>query len=137
MDRLRRYPSDLTDKQWGLIEPMLPLRKWMGRPEKYSRRVIVYAILYVLRTGCPWRYLPANFPPWQTVYGRFRLWNKRGVTERILTELREEVRIAQSRNPEPSAGIIDSQSVKTADTAPKATQGYDGGKKIGAGSGSS
>lgn len=110
---------------------MLPLPKWMGRPEKHSRRVILDAILYVVRTGCAWRYLPADFPPWQTVYGRFRQWNKRGVTEGILTELREQVRISQGRNPEPSAGIIDSQSVKAADTVGKATRGYDAGKKIG------
>jgi transposase len=131
MDRVRRYPSDLTDKQWELIEPMLPLPKWMGRPEGHPRRVIVDAILYVVRTGCAWRYLPADFPPWETVYGRFRQWNKRGVTERILAELREQVRISQGRNPEPSAGIIDSQSVKAADTVAKATRGYDAGKKVG------
>ena len=77
----------------------------------------------MVRTGCAWRYLPADFPPWQTVYGRFRQWNKRGVTERVLTGLREQVRIAQVRDSEPSAGIIDSQSVKTADTVPTATQG--------------
>jgi transposase len=121
----------LTDAQWELIEAMLPLPKWMGRPEKHPRRVMVDAILYVVRTGCAWRYLPADFPPWETVYGRFRQWNKRGVTERILTELREQVRIAQGRSPEPSAGIIDSQSVKTADTVARATQGYDAGKKVG------
>jgi transposase len=131
MDRSRRYPSDLTDKQWALVEPMLPLPKWMGRPEKHQRRVIVDAILYVVRTGCAWRYLPADFPPWQTVYGRFRQWNRRGVTERILTELREQARIAQGRNPEPTAGIIDSQSVKAADTVGTATRGYDAAKKIG------
>jgi transposase len=131
MDRSRRYPSDLTDKQWEFIEPMLPLPKWMGRPEKHPRRVMVDAILYVVRTGCAWRYLPADLPPWETVYGRFRQWNKRGVTERILTELREQVRISHGRNPEPSAGIIDSQSVKAADTVAKTTRGYDAGKKVG------
>jgi transposase len=93
--------------------------------------VIVDAILYVVRTGCAWRYLPADFPPWETVYGRFRQWNKRGVTERVLIELREQVRISQGRNPEPSAGIIDSQSVKAADTVAKATRDCDAGKKVG------
>lgn len=130
MDRPRRYPSDLTDLQWALIEQLLPPPSWMGRPEKHPRRVIVDAILYVVRTGCAWRYLPADFPPWETVYGRFRQWNKKGVTEKILTELREQVRISQGRDPRPSAGIIDSQSVKTADTVPTVTQGYDSGKKI-------
>jgi len=131
MDRSRRYPSDLTDAQWELIEPMLPLRKWMSRPEKHPRGAIVDAILYVVRTGCAWRYLPADFPLWETVYGRFRQWNKRGVTEKILTELREQVRISQGRNPEPSTGIIDSQSVKAADTVRKATRGYDARNYLG------
>jgi len=130
MERVRRYPSDLTDAQWELVEVMLPGQKWMGRPEKHSRRAIVDGILYVVRTGCPWRYLPADFPPWQTVYGHFKRWNKRGVTERILTELREQVRLAHDREAEPTAGIIDSQSVKAADTVPGDSRGYDANKKI-------
>jgi transposase len=115
-DRERRYPSDLTDAQWEIIEPMLPLPKWMGRPEKHPRRAVIDAILYVVRSGCAWRYLPADFPPWQTVYAHFNRFNERGVTERILDELHKQVRIAQGREPEPTAGIIDSQSVKGADT---------------------
>jgi transposase len=128
--RERRYPSDLTDAQWEIIEPMLPLPKWMGRPLKHDRRDIVDAILYVVRTGCAWRYLPVDFPPWQTVYGHFRQFNERGTTERILDELREQVRIAEGREPEPTAGIIDSQSVKGADTVGTDSRGYDAGKKI-------
>jgi transposase len=120
----------LTDVQWEIIEPMLPLPKWMGRPFSHDRRDIVDAILYVVRTGCAWRYLPADFPPWQTVYGHFRQFNERGTTERILDELREQVRIAHGRDPEPTAGIIDSQSVKGADTVGADTRGYDAGKKI-------
>ena len=130
MARERRYPSDLTDAQWEIIEPMLPLPKWMGRPFKHDRRDIVDAILYVVRTGCAWRYLPVDFPPWQTVYGHFKQFNERGTTERILDELREQVRIAEGREPEPSAGIIDSQSVKGADTVGRDSRGYDAGKKI-------
>jgi transposase len=130
MDRVRRYPSDLTDTQWEIIEPMLPLPKWMGRPEKHPRRAVIDAILYVVRTGCAWRYLPVDFPPWQTVYAHFTRWNARGTTERVLDELREQVRIAQGREPEPTAGIIDSQSVKGADTVGRGTRGYDAGKKI-------
>jgi transposase len=128
--RQRRYPSDLTDAQWEIIEPMLPLPKWMGRPFKHDRRDIVDAILYVVRTGCAWRYLPVDFPPWQTVYGHFTQFNARGTTERILDELREQVRLAEGRDPEPTAGIIDSQSVKGADTVGADSRGYDAGKKI-------
>src|SRR4051794_7027845 len=95
---------------------MLPLPKWLGRPFKHARRDIVDAILYVVRTGCAWRYLPVDFPPSQTVYGHFKQFNERGTIERILDELREQVRIAVGRAPQPSAGIIDSQSVKGADT---------------------
>lgn len=109
---------------------MLPLPKWLGRPEKNSRRAIVDAILYVLRTGCSWRQLPGDFPPWSTVYWHFNRFEERGVTDRILAELREQVRIAEGRDPEPSAGVIDSQSVKGADTVGVASRGYDAGKKV-------
>jgi transposase len=128
--RERRYPSDLTDAQWEIVEPMLPLPKWLGRPFKHDRRDILDAILYVVRTGCAWRYLPVDFPPWQTVYGHFKQFNERGTTERILDELREQVRVAHGRDPQPTAGIIDSQSVKGADTVGADSRGYDAGKKI-------
>jgi transposase len=130
VERTPRYPSDLTDEQWEIIEPMLPLPKWLGRQEKHSRRAIVDAILYVVRTGCSWRQLPVDFPPWPTVYWHFNRFNDRGVTERILDELREAVRIAHDRDPEPSAGIIDSQSVRGADTVGAGSRGYDAGKKV-------
>lgn len=109
---------------------MLPSPQWTGRPEEHSRRAVIDAILYVVRTGCAWRYLPVDFPPWQTVYAHFTGLNRRGVTERILTELREQIRVAHGREPEPTAGIIDSQSVKGADTVPRDCRGYDAGKKI-------
>jgi len=130
MGRQRTYPSDLTDEQWEIIEPMLPLIKEPGRPPKHPRRDIVDAILYVVRTGCSWRQLPADFPPWETVYGQFRRWEERQVTERIVERLREEVRVQSGRDPQPSAGIIDSQSVKGADTVGADSRGYDAGKKI-------
>src|SRR4051794_16696807 len=130
MERQRRYPSDLTDARWEIVEPMLPLIKSPGRVPKHPRRTIVDAILYVVRSGCSWRQLPVDFPPWQTVYWQFQQWEKRHVTERILDELREQVRIAQGREPEPSAGVMDSQSVKAADTVGSDSRGYDAGKKI-------
>ena len=130
VERQRRYPSDLTDGQWEIVEPMLPLIKSPGRIPKHPRRAIVDAILYVVRSGCSWRQLPVDFPPWQTVYWQFQQWEKRHVTERILEELREQVRMPEGRDPQPSAGIIDSQSVKAADTVGRDSRGYDAGKKI-------
>ncbi|BFU44603.1 IS5 family transposase [Krasilnikovia sp. MM14-A1004] len=130
VERERRYPSDLTDAQWEIVEPMLPLIKSPGRIPKHPRRAIVDAILYVVRSGCSWRQLPVDFPPWQTVYWQFQQWEKREVTARILEELREQVRIAEGREPVPSAGVIDSQSVKAADTVGRDSRGYDAGKKV-------
>jgi transposase len=128
--RSRRYPSDLTDAQWAVIEPLLPQVKAGGRPEKHSRRDIVDAILYVVRAGCSWRQLPFDFPPWQTVYWYFVRWEEAKVTEQIMVALRRRVRTAHGRAQEPSAGVIDSQSVKGADTVPRQTRGYDANKKI-------
>lgn len=129
----RRYPSDLTDQQWELIESLLPDPPVgpAGRPPKHSKREIVNAILYLNRTGCAWRMLPKDFPPWQTVYWYFRAWGENGTLDRLHDALREQVRAKQEkRDPDPSAGIVDSQSVKGADTVSKATRGYDAGKKI-------
>lgn len=126
----RGYPSDLTDAQWALIEPMLPEPSTDGRREKHPRREIVNAILYVVRSGCPWRYLPADLPPWQTVYWYFTRWEQAGVTEQLLAALRVKARLQAGRAAEPSAGIIDSQSVKGADTVGADSRGYDAGKKI-------
>ena len=126
----RGYPSDLTDAQWALIADLLPEPSSEGRPEKHPRREIVNAILYVVRSGCPWRYLPTDLPPWQTVYWYFVRWEEAGVTERLLARLRITARVQQGRAPEPSAGVIDSQSVKGADTVGRKTRGYDAGKKI-------
>jgi len=106
--RERRYPSDLTDQQWKLVEALLPAVKTAGRPEKHPRRALVDAILYVVRTGCSWRQLPADFPPWQTVYWYFARWEEQKVTEAMLAALREQLRIQQGRDAQPSAGIIDS-----------------------------
>ena len=130
MPRNRTYPSDLTDAQWTLVEPLLPAPRTGGRPEKHSRRDIVDAILYVVRTGCSWRQLPADFPPWQTVYWYFVRWEDQQVTEGMLEVLRRRVRRREGRQEEPSAGIIDAQSVKGADTVGRDSRGYDAGKKV-------
>jgi transposase len=130
VERERRYPSDLTDPQWEIVEPMLPLIKSPGRIPKHPRRAIVDVILYVVRSGCSWRLLPVDFPPWQTVYWQFQQWEQRQVTERILDELREQLRLAGGRDPEPSAGVMDSQSVKAADTVGRDSRGYDAAKRI-------
>ena len=129
-DRPQRYPSDTSDEQWALIEPLLPPMRTGGRPEKHPRRAIVDAILYVVRTGCAWRQLPADFPPWQTVYWYFNQWEQARATEKILPVVRAQLRVQEGRNPEPSAGLIDSQSVKGADTVGRDSRGYDAGKKI-------
>src|SRR4051812_22944380 len=130
MTRRSRYPSDTSDEQWALVEPLLPPVKTGGRPEKHPRRAIVDAILYVVRAGCSWRQLPADFPPWQTVYWYLNQWEQAKVTENILPVVRAQLRVQEGRKPEPSAGLIDSQSVKGADTVGADTRGYDAGKKI-------
>jgi transposase len=129
-DRPQHYPSDTSDGQWAIIEPLLPSVRTGGRPEKHPRRAIVDAILYVVRAGCSWRQLPADFPPWQTVYWYFNQWEQAKVTEEILPVVRTQLRVQEGRNPEPSAGLIDSQSVKGADTVGRDSRGYDAGKKI-------
>lgn len=115
------------------MEPLLPPARVGpkgGRREKHPRRRIVDAIFYVVRTGCAWRQLPKDFPPWPTVYWYFAWWHDDGTVERVHDALRDRVREADGRNPEPSAGLIDSQSVRTADTVPAATRGFDAGKKV-------
>jgi transposase len=109
----RYYPTDLTDAEWALLEPLIPPPKVGGRPSLHSRREICDAILYQLRGGAAWRLLPHDFPPWQTVYHYFRLWRLEGRWEAALTALREQYRRAQGREPTPSAAVLDSQSVKT------------------------
>jgi len=99
-----------------------------GRPPQLKRRVIVNAILYVLRSGCPWRLLPLDFPAWQTVYYYFRRGPRDGVWDQMLVTLRMQMRIKQGRNPEPSAAVIDSQSIKTSPVRGP-LKGYDPGKK--------
>jgi len=109
----KSYPSDLSNAEWGLIESMLPKPKPVGRPVKYSRREILNAIVYVLRSGCAWRQLPHDLPPWSSVYLYFRAWRRDRTWHRIHEKLRGDLRVAEGRQRQPSAGILDSQSVKT------------------------
>jgi putative transposase len=108
------YQTDLKYTEWQQIEKYFPPHS-RGRPRKWDMWLIINAIFYVTRTGCQWRMLPKNFPPWQTVYGYFRRWTKAGVWEQINAALVKQVRVKEGRNPEPSAAVIDSQSVKTSE----------------------
>ena len=107
------YPTDLTDAQWEILAPLLPEAMPGGRPRSVDLREVRGAILYALRSGCPWRMLPHGLPPWQTAYKYFSRWTRDGTWERVHDALRPLVRESEGRDPEPSAAIIDSQSVKT------------------------
>lgn len=132
--RPRRYPTDTTDAEWALIEPLLPTPACAtshgGHPEKHPRRDVVDAIRYVIDNGCKWRGLPADFPPWKTVYGFHTRWSRDNVVIGLRDSLREQIRSRSGRDRNPSAGIIDSQSVRAAETAGRDTRGWDQGKKV-------
>jgi putative transposase len=109
----KAYPSDLTDEQWEVLRPLLPAAKPGGRPRSVDLREVVNALQYLVRTGGAWRQLPHDLVPWGTAWAYFRRWRDDGTLERIHDTLRAEVRRADGRDPQPSAGSIDSQSVKT------------------------
>src|SRR5919198_5739301 len=107
------YTTDLTDEEWQILEPLLPPEKAGGRPRKYPMREVINGIQYVLRAGCAWRLMPHDLPHWQTAYQTFRTWRHDGTWLRIHDQLRDEVRTRMGRHRQPSAAIIDAQTVKT------------------------
>ena len=132
---MRTYPSDLSDAEWHIIEPLIPAARCStergGHPVVHDKRGILDAIFHLLRTGCSWRQLPSDFPPWQTVYWYYAKWAEDGTIDQVQDALRRQVRELEGREQTPSAAIIDAQVVKGADTVGTESRGYDAGKTNG------
>ncbi len=133
-ERVRRYPSDMTDVEWAVVRPLLPVPGWMrgrgGQPEVYCHRVILDAIRYLVDNGIKWRAMPVDFPPWDRVYAFFRRWRDHALVREFHDRLRARVRERLGRDTEPSAGVIDSQSVKADAVVGSDSRGFDGGKLV-------
>jgi transposase len=132
--RTSRYPSDMTDAEWALIEPLLPTPACKtpkgGAPEKWPRSEIVDGIRYLVDNGIKWRAMPSDYPPWRTIYGFARRWAAAGALGVIRDQLRRRIRLAAGKTAQTASVIIDSQSIKASETVSKATRGWDGGKMI-------
>ncbi|MFI9616741.1 IS5 family transposase [Streptomyces sp. NPDC052023] len=133
-ERQRRYPTDMTDAEWAEVRPLLPVPGWMrgrgGRPEGYCHRAMLDAIRYLVDNGIKWRAMPVDFPPWDRIYAFFRRWRDNALVREFHDRLRAKVREKLGRDTEPTAGVIDSQSIKADAVVGADSRGYDGGKQI-------
>ncbi|GAA2344846.1 DDE transposase [Streptomyces caniferus] len=132
--RRPRYPSDMSDAEWAVVRDAMPVPEWLegrgGQPEGYCHRQMVDAVRCLVAGGITWRAMPADFPAWDRVYAFFRRWRDKGLVAEFHDRFRDRVREAADRDPEPTAGIIDAQSVKAAASVPASSRGFDGGKKV-------
>lgn len=133
-ERVRRYPSDMTDAEWAEVRVALPVPGWLegrgGQPESYCHRQMIDAVRYLVDNGIKWRAMPIDFPTWERVYAFYRRWRNKGLVKELHDRLRGRVRETEGRDAEPTAGIIDAQSVKAAASVPASSRGFDGAKKV-------
>jgi transposase len=133
-ERVRRYPSDMTDAEWAVVRAAMPVPGWLegrgGQPEGYCHRQMIDAVRYLVAGGITWRAMPSDFPAWDRVYAFFRRWRNKDWARELHDRLRDRLRTVAGRDAEPTAGIIDAQSIKSASSVPAASRGFDAGKKV-------